>query len=126
MHFSDEFAEWLTLAFGDGFPDDILAFCFNLNDRGDAGLFSVELIGSDEFDAENDDWACSEIWSPAIRKIKIPLEFSGEDWRSCLEAITGLLKRILASKSNAAKILKSRRAIAVGFVDGDLDVILQS
>ncbi|MYN02918.1 hypothetical protein GTP41_12485 [Pseudoduganella sp. DS3] len=123
MCFADEFSEWVMLAVGSGVPTEVCAFCFNLYDRSDDGLFSVELIGVDEFDADDGDWACSEVWAPVNSRIEIPLAFSGNDWRSCLDEMADLLNQLLASGSAAAQILKSRQAIAVGFVDGDLDVL---
>ena len=126
MRFADEFVGWLTLSFAAGVPDEVCAFCFNLYDRSNGGQFSVELIGADEFDPDNGDWACSEVWTPAIRRIEIPLELSGNHWQSCLGTMTGLVNLLLESGSSAAMILKSRQATAIGFVDGDLDVIWQS
>jgi hypothetical protein len=57
-----------------------------------------------------------------LRRLSIPVSFSGENWEQCLQAILSLIKATLEEKSVAADILKSRLGVGVGFVDGDLHI----
>ena len=55
----ERFAEWLDCVLETEMPKTLLAFCFNLYEEENK-YWSVELIGSDEFDEEDAYWACKE------------------------------------------------------------------
>ncbi|MFN2393998.1 MAG: hypothetical protein ABR566_18815, partial [Pyrinomonadaceae bacterium] len=80
-------------------------------------------IDANAFDLENEDWACEEIWEPQSRQLSIPLNYSGDSWQECLETMKNLTIRFLNSDSNAAKKLKSKEGVGIGFVDGNLEII---
>lgn len=126
MKFADEFSAWVSRSLEEGVPGDVRAFCFNLYDRDEDGLFGVELVGTDEFDPDDEDWASAEAWVPENPRLDIPLDFSGDDWERCLDNLGELVSELLESGSAAAGVLKSGEAVAVGFVDGDLEVVWQA
>jgi hypothetical protein len=105
-------------------PDEVQAFSFNLFEvpQTAGAKFGIELIGAGAFDAEDADWACDEIWESKPRQLVIPISFSSTDWRKCLTSVRGLVDTVLSSQKESA-VLKSRQAVAIGFVDGDLEVI---
>lgn len=78
------------------------------------------------FDADDSDWACHEVWEPEIRGISIPVEYSCEDWKSCLPKRRALAIKMLDSDYPSARKPKSSHGIGIGFVDGDLEVIWHS
>jgi hypothetical protein len=88
--------------------------------------FGVELVGAADFDANNSDWARDEVWEANPRTLDIPATFSDTEWGACLTRMTALIQSILDGNSPESDTLKSRKAVAVGFVDGDLDVIWSS
>lgn len=125
MSFQEQFSAWLDNALRDGVPDSVKAFSFNLDEPASINdvKFGVELIGASEFDEDDPDWACEEVWEPVQRRLNIPLSFSGESWEACMAAVRSLIQATLDADGAAAQVLKSRQAVAVGFVDGDLQVI---
>jgi len=123
MDFESDFATWLASSLSQCIPDSVIAFSFNLYEPAmvDGVKFGIELIGSGEFDANDPDWACDEIWEPEIRGVNIPITYSGEAWEECLQKLKALV--ILELDSPETEILKSRRGVGIGFVGGDLEII---
>ena len=62
-----KFSQWLDKLLENNNFDNILAFNFNLyeysNEDHTCSSYHIQLIGSDEFDAKDSDWACSEIFT---------------------------------------------------------------
>ena len=87
-------------------------------------MFGIELIGAERFDLEDEDWACDEVWSPSQRQLSIPIEYSGDNWEECLERMKILTTSYLDSQSVDAEKLKSRKGVGIGFVDGNLEILL--
>jgi len=101
-------------------PEDILAFAFNLYEN--KGEYSVELVGSRAFWPDNTDWACEEDFVPSPRRRwDIPKGLSGSDWETCLKAMKRSLHEVL--QSGFVERLLLADAVAIGFVDGDLQVV---
>ena len=124
MEFTRTFAVWVNIALLDDLPANTRAFCFNLFMPADPRhKFGVELIASDKFDLENENWACSEIWEATPRQLFIPNEFAGQDWKQCLSNMTSLVTEFVKTKNSGAAVLRRYHAIAIGFVDGDLDIV---
>jgi hypothetical protein len=124
MSFSEEFNGWIVSALASEVPKTVVAYSFNLFELppGDA-KYGIELIGSDEFDTDDSDWACSETWVANPRSISIPRAFGDGAWEECLDDVKGLLTNTLSKSSATASKLKDARAVAIGFVDGDLELI---
>jgi len=123
MGFDKDFGVWLEKSLSKTVPASVTAFSFNLNETDSSQFpFSVELIGSPFFDAEDDDWACEEIWHAVPRSLVIPETFSSKSWETCLENIKALVLKTLHDDT-AGEILRTRYGIAVGFVSGDLDLV---
>lgn len=124
MSFSEEFNGWIVSALASEVPKTVVAYSFNLFELppGDA-KYGIELIGSDEFDTDDSDWACSETWVANPRSISIPRASGDGPWEECLDHVKGLLMNTLSKSSATASKLKDARAVAIGFVDGDLELI---
>jgi hypothetical protein len=123
--FSKVFEQWLQEALQPGVPQEVQAFSFNLFEpAGQKGVkFGIELIGAGRFAPDDQDWACDEVWEPAQRGLAIPVSFSGENWERCLERVRGLLQPVLQRGDGPSAVLKSRRAVGLGFVDGELEIV---
>ena len=52
--------KWIDKVLQQDFPDDVVAVMFNLYEDGDA-LYSMEVVGTESFDEEDEDWACDEL-----------------------------------------------------------------
>ncbi|WP_431113072.1 hypothetical protein [Variovorax paradoxus] len=124
--FEETFRTWVAASLAEAIPTVVKAFVFNLLEYGEtpSGRFGIELVGTGIFDEDDSDWACYEVWEPSVRRLEIPLGFSGSSWEECLERVTSLLMTGLNSPDLGPK-LKQGAAIGIGFVDGDLSVAWQ-
>lgn len=102
-------------------PEKVAAFCFNLYDGCDNEHWSIELIGADSFDAEDSDWACCEVCDFGSRDPKYKWTRTGK-WDEVLAEIEAVLRQYLAT-GKYAHVLRSKSAVAVGFTDGDLEIL---
>lgn len=127
MDFPEQFAAWLATALAADIPDDVVAFHFNLYDYdGTRDIwFGIDLVGTERFDAADDDWACDEVWTPEERILYIPVEASGTDWKTCLSRMKLLVQNYLNTEVETAQKLKSGAAVGIGFVGGDLELVWQ-
>lgn len=124
MDFPEEFDGWLASVLATELPSPLVAFSFNLFELDSTGAkYGIELVGSDEFDPDDTDWACCEVWVANPRSISIPRTFADEGWEKCLNDTKRLLAKALAKPSVSASKLKEKEAVAIGFVDGDLELI---
>ncbi|MCC5847289.1 MAG: hypothetical protein JJU29_04270 [Verrucomicrobia bacterium] len=125
MSFVHTFRCWLNESLAQDVPDSVKAFSFNLFEPAmvDGVKFGVEVVGTGEFDEDDPDWACDEVWEPVPRGICIPVDFSSEEWETCTQKLKILLLGQLEVDSPAMGILKSRNGIGLGFIDGDLEII---
>ncbi|MBQ6465352.1 MAG: hypothetical protein IJJ43_03700 [Oscillospiraceae bacterium] len=117
-----DFAEWLDIVLAPELPEGIAAFCFNLyEDAEDAHLFAFQLIGAPGYDPLLPDWACEELYSTGeylfLRR--------SLTWESCLEEGAALVRSYLELGLYRAKLLAAK-AVAIGFVDGDLLTIREA
>ena len=96
-------------------PNDIVALNFNISEP-----YELELIGSSWYDDEDPDWACDDDFVPD--DCFLPLDEIPEEvhWEQVLSMITEILKEIVAE--NSIKLFNVQH-IAVGFVDGDLEIV---
>ena len=115
-----QFASWLDrIILNDGFAR-ARAFNFNLYEHEDA--FAIQLIGAKSFDAADDDWACDATFSSGEDLFELPHSIYGSDWRAGLAETRVLIERYL-ERGKQADSLKAGAAVALGFVDGDLDIV---
>ena len=81
----------------------------------------MELIGSGRFDIEDSDWPCDEITDFESRKNLYEWEMDCS-WKKALSYVIKELKEYL-SDGKYANLLKSRKGVGVGFVDGDIKIL---
>lgn len=119
------FKEWLdSLLENNDMPEDTKAFNFNLYDE-EGDVYSVQLIASDRFDPDDDEWACCEIWSSEEDIFFV--DASDEDDKSS-ETFQKFISEIISDYLENGKykdILTDSDGIGIGFVDGDLDIIFR-
>lgn len=112
--------KWLNDVFEKKMPLGVVAVCFNLyEDENDS--WSMELVGTKNFDVEDSDWACDEVTDFGTRDASLLWEKEA-DWAEILEDVIGALKRYLESGQHTA-FLKAFAGVGVGFVDGDLEIL---
>ena len=101
-------------------PADVVAFCFNLYEESEGG-WAMELVGTQRFDPEDQDWACDEVTDFGSRENLYSWDAECE-WEQALEYMVNALKQYL-SCGKYADLLKSGQAVGVGFVDGDIEIL---
>lgn len=112
--------DWIDNILNQEIPDNIVAFCFNLYEESD-GSWAMELVGTDWFDLENEDWACNETTDFGSRANLYSWEMDCE-WDEALDYMMGELNQYLAN-GKYAELLKSRTGVGVGFVDGSIEIL---
>ena len=113
-------SNWIDNMLNTDIPDNIVAFCFNLYEEGD-GNWSMELVGSDWFDLEDEDWACNEITDFESRKNLYEWEMDC-GWEDALAYMVNELTEYLAN-GKYSELLKSSTGVGVGFVDGNIEIL---
>lgn len=116
-----EFSGWLNKQLSRELPDNVVAINFNLYE-GLKNVYEIELVGCDSFDKENSDWACDEVFTTREDLFLISRTEEIAHWEQGLSFISTLIEKYLRVGEYASK-LKSFRAVSIGFVDGDLDIL---
>ena len=116
------FEEWLDgiLSNENEMSDEIVAFCFNLYEESD-GSWAMELVGTERFDLEDEDWACNELTDFGSRECLYNWEMECE-WDEALEYMVKELSQYLEN-GKYAELLKSKDGVGVGFVDGNIEIL---
>lgn len=115
-----EFENWLNSQLENDMPTDTKAFCFNLyEESAEDFVYSVQLVACNKFDADDDDWACEEVWSSGEDIFCI--ELSDEENKDH-ESAQALIKSWVLEYMKECEILSSKY-VAIGFVDGELEII---
>ena len=117
--------QWLLfIAEYETLPNDIIALNFNLweaVEENGQSCYTLELTGSKQYDAENDDWACEEDFDPRERNCDA-LQLSSEiPWEEVLNGLVEVLREL--KKELKVISLFQVKHITVGFAEGDLIVI---
>ena len=113
-------SKWLNCLLKQTIPDEVTAFCLNLHDDGN-GKWSMELIGTGRFDLDDPDWPCDEVTD--FNTSENPFVWSGSsNWDDVLSEMVGVMREYLRAGKYAA-LLKSRRGVGIGFVDGDIEIL---
>lgn len=113
-----DFFSWLDEILSQEFSKDTVAICFNLYEE-EENKWAVELIGTDEFDEEDDDWACDEII--AFRDNLFYFEMDA-DWEEVWEKVNEIILKYFDNGTKAKKLLQYD-AVATGFVDSELQIL---
>ena len=123
-HFKN-FSDWLDSHLDKEIPSSVKAFCFNCYEGGDEPpTWDMELVGSSIFDKYDSDWPCDEVFNTRDDLLRIPQTKDILEWEDALTLMTSLVTEYLLHGKFADK-LKEVQAVAIGFVDGDLDIVYQ-
>ena len=114
------FFEWLDAVLKVELPSEVKAINFNLYEDAE-NIWSVELVGTSEFDEKDDDWACCEVFS--TRENPFAIEQEG-DWQVVEEIFGEWISDYIANGKLSEK-MKQYEAVGMGFVDGDLTILFK-
>ena len=116
----NSFTDWMTDSLSSELPNGIVAFNLNLYEDNDS--FHVQLIGASTFNEADSDWACDEIFSTEESLFSVSHTITGNTWQDGLSFIKNLLIQYL-DNGEKSSILRSAQAVAIGFVDGDIEIV---
>lgn len=118
----DKISTWLDSVFDRSIPEGVVSVCFNLYEDGDDS-WSLEVVGCSSFDGEDPDWACDEVTDFETRDE--PFTWTEEAiWEKVLSDITKILYQYI-QEGKASRYLNSLDGVAVGFADGDLNILVE-
>lgn len=117
-----EIEAWLNVVLEQDIPSSVAAFGFNLYEDGN-NAWSMELVGTESFNPENEDWICEEVTDFETRDDPFAWEQEA-GWKEILEEVILVLKEYLEN-GLYANLLKSRCGVGVGFVDGDVEILYE-
>jgi hypothetical protein len=127
MNIYEEFAHWLDdLLENNEMSESTQAYCFNLYEESDEDhIYGVQLVAAGEFDPEDKEgeWACEEVWSSGENIFTV--DTSDEEdtgWSHAQELFREMAEEYLRN-GKYADVIKGAKGIAMGFVDGDLEII---
>ena len=116
---SRSFNSWLDRIVADCPTDQIGAYGFLLYEHEDS--FAVQLVGSARY-VVGDPFALREqVFSSGEDLVELPRSVVGADWPDGLEAAKNLIGSYLQQGKERGRF--SRGVVAVGFVDGDIEII---
>lgn len=116
----DKVSKWLDDVLETDIPKEVVAFGFNLYDDGNYN-WSMELIGTSEFDVDDEDWLCNEVTDFNTREN--PFQWTKEaEWEEIFDDVLCVLKEYL-KRGKYVDVLKAKAGIGVGFVDGDVEIL---
>ncbi len=115
------FAAFSNDAFKEMPLEEAVAFLLNLYEDGD-NRWSAEWVATSAFSLESEDWACEELFATRAHPFTLETEADAE---AVFQQFKGYLERYL-QHCRYAGILRNKAGIALGFVDGDLELLYQN
>ena len=109
-----ELIAWLTPHLN-ALPAEAKALCLNLYESTEDKEFDAQLVACADYDREDPDWACDDIYSTGEELFG----FSAEEWEAALDCMLELMGEIV----HDGILPDAIEYVAVGFVDGDLEEV---
>lgn len=99
-------------------PKEVIAFNFGIfeNESG----YVLYLVGSFDYDVNDDDWASLELPVEPYRYLNFPTTFKTKKWDLILSYCSSLLSELETEGKLNIPLLQNAIAITTGFDDGDL------
>lgn len=117
------FSDWVSDVLVE-IPDETNAFVFNIYEEDDAYL--VDITGTTAYDESDESWTEDINWDSGEELFIIPKEKFDGDWEDIHDAIVESLEALLDVDNELSDALCDSDAIAVGFIDGDLEIVWQA
>ena len=120
----NSFFDWIDKCFEEKWPKNIISYCFNLYEGEEPYCFHVQIIGSNSYDSEGE-WVCEEEKSTGEDVFYFSEKEAGKSWKDGLKYIHSKVKTYLEA-GKFSKMLKEKSVVAIGFVDGDLEIVYKN
>lgn len=112
------FSSWLDNAMSGGIPEESAAAYFCLYEEQGEHLWAVQLICTECFDSDDDDWACEGIFTTGEDLFRWDTDM---EWEDALNTAEKLVEKYL-SEGKYGETLKALHGVGVGFDDGDITI----
>ena len=111
---------WIERILETEHPDSsIIAYNFGLFETPEG--YSIYLIGSKDFDAEDGDWATGSDFEPKDKYYPLPAkDYKNLKWEQALDKVEQSLREFKKSTTYKQSFLAKAKAVTTGFDDGDL------
>lgn len=116
------FYNWISDVLRD-IPDETIAFVFNIYEEED--VYLVDISGTTEYDADNENWTESINWDSGEEMFIIPKEKFEGDWEEIHDLIAESLETLIDEETELSDTICDSKVVAVGFIDGDLEIVWQ-
>jgi hypothetical protein len=115
--------QWLTNICKTETPDkSIVAYWFGMFE---SDTYTLYLVGSNEYTPDDDDWACNADFVPREKYRALAGKgYSRLAWEDLLEKVKGELTDFMKTETFKTSFFADATAIAVGFDDGDLHLLM--
>lgn len=117
------FHAWLSQVAPRASIPTVIAYNFNLAETIDA--FEVELVGSSWYNPIDSDWVCEETWTSRPSQYVALYAETGRDWEPFLKWVVTSVHEFVSGASPGSETLRQAQAVAVGFVDGNLTLVVE-
>lgn len=117
-------SEWiLSIEAENNLPDDTEGLYFGIFEEGTTGNYMLYLVGSNNYDKDDNDWACmsNQTFIPENMYCPILPISPSDDWETDLNIIIDCLKTIIGE--TPALRLWQVPVITAGFDEGELEII---
>ena len=121
-----EFDAWLRKICLMDYPEpEIIAYYLGLFESSTGGV-TAYLIGSKEFDEEDEDWACNDDFVPQPKLKYLHLRGTeAMNWMEVQSMVASMMKKFLKDPVHENCFLNQAEAIAVGFDEGNLEIVFR-
>ena len=128
----NDFHSWLEKVLSIDLPKETIGYAINLYESSDC--YEAELVCTPDFDPEDEDWACDDIFMSDKYKFPFDVIFkewepSSEElgaWEEMLEGIVISLKRYISGNTSGAEILMAAKGVGIGFHDASIVLVVNN
>lgn len=116
----NDIEKWIDSIFENTIPNEVVGIAFNLYED-ENNQWSIEMIGSGSFDAEDPDWACDEVFDTRDNTLSWVQDAT---WEGVLQEVIGKIQKYIEIGKYAGQ-MRAYSGVGVGFVDGDITIVYQ-
>jgi len=104
-------------------PKSIKAFNFGIIETEND--YQTYLVGTNNYDSENDDWACEEDFTPNERYLSLGIDSKKWKWDEIQSIVKTGIEQFIETRISPLTFVHSAEYLTIGFDDGELERIKQ-
>jgi hypothetical protein len=99
-------------------PKSIKAFNFGIIETEND--YQTYLVGTNNYDSENDDWACEEDFTPNERYLSLGIDSKKWNWNEIQSIVKTGIEQFIETRISPLTFVHKAEYLTVGFDDGEL------